>query len=135
MKKTGVAVIALLAVAVLSAVSFSSCKKTKNKVKFLIKEWTIERAVLGTKDIGVDLSAAFKGAKFNFKKDGTYTMSKGEGEGAGKLTALLPSSGKWSFDEENGEWVKFDGVKYTIQEEQDFTKLHLQGPGVYLLLK
>lgn len=124
--------VAALAVAALSVVAFSSC--TKNKTKLLIKKWTIETVKLGTKDIGLDVSAAFKGATFDFKKDGTYTMTAGTGENAGKVSAILPSSGKWDMDEKDGTWVKLDGVKYEIKEEGD-GRLHLQGPGLYLLLK
>lgn len=131
MKKNCMVVLALLSVAMLSVVSFSSC--TKNKTKILIKKWTIEQVKIGTKDIGVDVTPAFKGATFDFKNDGTYTMSKGEGEDAGKVAKLLPSEGKWEMDEKDGTWVKLNGVKYTIQEEGD-GKLHLQG-AVYLLLK
>ena len=87
----------------------------------------------GTKDMGLDVSGLFKGAKFNFKNDNTYTMSKGEGAEAGKVSALLPTQGKWDYDEEKGAWVKLNGVKYTIEEESD-GKIHLQGP-VYLVLK
>ena len=130
MKRVMVMVLALLAAAVV--VGSSSCSK-KNKVKFLIKEWSIETVKLGTKDMGLDVSGLFKGAKFNFKNDNTYTMSKGEGAEAGKVSALLPTQGKWDYDEEKGAWVKLNGVKYTIEEESD-GKIHLQGP-VYLVLK
>ena len=51
MKRVTVIVLALLAAAVV--VGSSSCSK-KNKVKFLIKEWSIETVKLGTKDMGLD---------------------------------------------------------------------------------
>lgn len=122
-------VVVLLAVAAVAMVGFSSCKKEKNKTKLLIKKWTIEKVEV----LGADMTKAFAGATFDFKKDGKYVITTKEGENVGAFTKILPKEGEWNMAED-GTWVKLDGVKYTIEEESDWTRIHLSGP-VKLTLK
>lgn len=129
MKRTSALVVVLLAVTAVAMVGFSSCKKEKNKTKLLIKKWTIEKVEL----LGGDVTGAFKGATFDFKKDGKYVMTYKDSEETGPLTRVLPKEGEWNMAED-GSWVKLNGVKYTIEEESDWTRIHLNGP-VKLTLK
>lgn len=129
MKRTSALVVVLLAVSAVAMVGFSSCKKEKNKTKLLIKKWTIEKVEV----LGADMTKAFAGATFDFKKDGKYVITTKEGENVGAFTKILPKEGEWNMAED-GTWVKLDGVKYTIEEESDWTRIHLSGP-VKLTLK
>ena len=129
MKRTSALVVVLLAVAAVAMVGFSSC--SKNKTKLLIKEWTIEQV----KVAGIDVSEGVKGAKFNPKKDHTYTITADQkSENGAKLLGKLKPEGKWEMDDE-GTWVKLDGMKYTITDERDFTRIHLSNGVVELTLK
>lgn len=129
MKRTSALVVVLLAVAAVAMVGFSSC--SKNKTKLLIKEWEIEQVKLA----GIDVSEGVKGAKFNFKKDHTYTMTVDkESKNGAKILAKLAPEGKWEMDDE-GTWVKLDGLKYTITDESDFTRIHLKGGVLEITLK
>lgn len=129
MKRTSALVVVLLAVAAVAMVGFSSCKKERNKSKLLIKKWTIEKVEVA----GIDVTGAFKGATFDFKSDGKYVMTYKDSEETGPLTRILPKEGEWNMAED-GSWVRLKGVKYTIEEESDWTRIHLSGP-VKLTLK
>lgn len=122
-------VVVLLAVAAVAMVGFSSCKKERNKSKLLIKKWTIEKVEVGS----LDVTKAVEGATFDFKKDGKYVMTYKDSEKTGPLTRILPKEGEWNMAED-GSWVKLNGGKYTIEEESDWTRIHLNGP-VKLTLK
>lgn len=122
MKRTSALVVVLLAVAAVAMVGFSSCKKEKNKTKLLIKKWTIEKVEVGS----LDMTKAFAGATFDFKKDGKYVITTKEGEDVGAFTKFLPKEGEWNMAED-GTWVKLNGNKYTIEEESDWTRIHLSG--------
>lgn len=131
MKRTSALVVVLLAVAAVAMVGFSSCKKEKNKTKLLIKKWTIEKVeVLGA----ADMTKAFAGATFDFKKDGKYVITTKEGEDVGAFTKILPKEGEWNMAED-GTWVKLNGMKFTIEEESDWTRIHLSGTGLKITLK
>ena len=129
MKRTSALVVVLLAVAAVAMVGFSSCKKERNKSKLIIKKWTIEKVEF----LGGDVTGAFKGATFDFKSDGKYVMTYKDSEETGPLTRVLPKEGEWNMAED-GSWVKLNGNKYTIEEESDWTRIHLNGP-VKLTLK
>lgn len=131
MKRTSALVVVLLAVAAVAMVGFSSCKKERNKTKLLIKKWTIEKVeVLGA----ADMTKAFEGATFDFKKDGKYVITTKEGEDVGPFTKILPKEGGWNMAED-GTWVKLNGMKFTIEEESDWTRIHLSGMGMKITLK
>ena len=131
MKRTSALVVVLLAVAAVAMVGFSSCKKERNKTKLLIKKWTIEKVeVLGA----ADMTKAFEGATFDFKKDGKYVITTKEGEDVGPFTKILPKEGEWNMAED-GTWVKLNGMKFTIEEESDWTRIHLSGMGMKITLK
>lgn len=130
MKRTSALVVVLLAVAAVAMVGFSSCKKERNKSKLLIKKWTIEKVEV----LGADITKAFAGATFDFKKDGKYVITTKEGEDVGALTKILPKEGEWNMAED-GSWVKLNGYKYTIEDESDFSRIHLSGQNVKLTLK
>lgn len=129
MKRTSALVVVLLAVAAVAMVGFSSCKKERNKSKLLIKKWTIEKV---TGLAGGDLTWATGEATFDFQRDGKYVMTVDKEKAKG-LLILLPEKGEWNMAED-GTWVKLNGVKYTIEEESDWTRIHLSGP-VKLTLK
>ena len=129
MKRTSALVVVLLAVAAVAMVGFSSCKKERNKSKLLIKKWTIEKV---TGLAGGDLTWATGEATFDFQRDGKYVMTVDKEKAKG-LLILLPEKGEWNMAED-GTWVKLNGVKYTIEEESDWTRINLSGP-VKLTLK
>ena len=123
MKRTSALVVVLLAVAAVAMVGFSSCKKEKNKTKLLIKKWTIEKV---TGLAGGDLTWASGEATFDFQRDGKYVMTVDKEQAKG-LLIILPEKGTWNMAED-GTWVKLNGTKWTIEEESDWTRIHLSGP-------
>lgn len=130
MKRTSGLVVVLLAVAAVAMVGFSSCKKERNKSKLLIKKWTIEKVEVGS----LDMTKAFAGATFDFKSNGKYVITTKEGEDVGAFTKILPREGEWNMAED-GSWVRLNDMKFTIEEESDWTRIHLSGKSVKLTLK
>lgn len=103
----------ILAFCVLSGTLLTSCKKEKVVANLIIKNWTLESKTVAGESIATVCEA---NSKWNFKADGTFTITDNCGE---------VKSGTWKLADDGSTITINNTITYQVVESS-FSKLTIE---------